>query len=507
MTWKLTRKLTRGLLATSLVVLASACATWDPQTAHTVAQPKTVPVRNLTSFTPALQCMDTLFVSFGVSNVVITSAGIPDATGEVRTGTKDMLISAISRMSVKSNAFVFVDFDQSQADVAELHSLVGFTEDFRVPSYYIRGAITQLDSSVIANQVGGGVAISDLQLGVSKDLVASVVSIDMNVGKLVTRQIMPGISANNSIAVSRSGIGGDAGATIGKAGMFFNISLNKSEGVHAATRTLVELSAIEILGKLVEVPYWRCLSIEQTHPEVLAEARAWFDAMSEEERVTFTQRALESKGYYATAINGVYDASTKAAVGRYQAENGLIANGRLDFQLYQSLINEDLALGQRPQPVEPAAVQTSAPTPLTISLTTPKGPTPVYAVNEILEMNLRASQDSYVYCYYRDDEAQIARIFPNRFSPDPYVVAGRSIPVLTKGSPFGIEFEVAGSREEILCIAARSERGLDVSGTLKAADLTPIPVDSLEEISASFKRAGRDDVAEARLPISVVAAN
>ncbi len=134
MTWNVTK----GLVTTMLMMLASACSTWDPQAAYTVAQPQATPVRNITSFTPALQCMDDLFLSFGVRNVVITSAGIPDATGQVGAGTKDMLISAISRMSVKSKAFVFVDFDQSQADVAELHSLVGYTEDFRVPSYYTK---------------------------------------------------------------------------------------------------------------------------------------------------------------------------------------------------------------------------------------------------------------------------------------------------------------------------------------------------------------------------------
>lgn len=500
-------KWTKGLLATSLVVLASACATMDAQNAHTVAQPKTTPVRTLTSFTPALQCMDNLFLAFGVKNVVITSAGIPDATGEVRVGTKDMLIHAVSEMSIKSGAFAFVDLDHTQIDVERQFELAGFTEEFRLASYYIRGAITQLDSGVIANQVGGGISIADAQIGVSKDMVASVVSIDMSMGKLVTRQIMPGISANNSIAVSRSGIGGDAGATIGKAGVFFNISLNKSEGMHAATRTLVELNTIEILGKLTEVPYWRCLSIEQTHPEVLEEARSWFDGMSEAEQVTFVQRALQSEGHYDAAITGVFDDSTKAAVARYQAENDLIASGRIDFQLYQSLIHEDLSLGVRPLPVEPPSVEASAPVPFTLSLNTPKGPAPTYAVNETLEMNLSATQDAYVYCYYRDDEAQIARIFPNRFNPDPYVIAGRPVSVLAKGAPFAIAFEAADAREEILCVASRTERGLQVSDALKTPDLTPIPVASLEEVAASFKRAGRDELAEARLPISVVAAN
>ncbi len=497
------RNLTHRLAAATLVLLASACSNWKPEAAYTAAQPATTPVRNITSFTPALQCMDSLFLSFGVRNVVITSAGIPDSTGEVGAGTKDMLISAISHMSVKSGAFTFVDFDQSQTDVAELHELVGFTDEFRVPSYYIRGAITQLDSGVIANQVGGGVAIGGLQLGVSKDLVVSVVSVDMNMGHLATRQILPGISANNSIAVSRSGLGGDLGATIGKAGVSFNISMTKSEGVHAATRTLIELSAIEIVGKLTEVPYWRCLWIEQTNPEMISQARSWFEGMSVQERVVFTQRALASKGYYSGVVNGIYDGSTRAATSRYQAEHGLIANGRIDFQIYQSLINKDLALGQKPAPAEPIAAKDADPVPLELELLTPKGAAPVYRVQEKLRLAVTASQDSYVYCYYRDHRGSIARIFPNRFQPDPYTVVGRPLEIPAKDSGFDIVFESAGVEEEILCLASYNEVGLSLPARYKAADLTPLAVSSMADLVAAFAAIDSTDLAQARLPIRV----
>ncbi len=131
----------------------------------------------------------------------------------------------------------------------------------------------------------------------------------------------------------------------------------------------------------------------------------------------------------------------------------------------------------------------------------------VYAVDEVLELTVGASRDSYIYCYYRDDEAQIARIFPNRFRPDPYARAGQLIPVLAKGSSFGIKFETAGSREEILCLAANEEVGLRLPEKLKTADLTPMPVKSFDEIVAAFKQADQAGPAQARLPISVVASN
>ena len=76
-----------------------------------------------------------------------------------------------------------------------------------MPNYYIRGAITQLDEGVIADSAGASIAGSAFSLGFSADQVTSVVSMDMNIGDLMTRQILPGMSAHNSISVTRTGHG------------------------------------------------------------------------------------------------------------------------------------------------------------------------------------------------------------------------------------------------------------------------------------------------------------
>ena len=55
--------------------------------------------------------MDDVCVRFSKTNDLVTARDILDATRRVQTGTKEMLISAISLMPVKSNAFNFVDFD------------------------------------------------------------------------------------------------------------------------------------------------------------------------------------------------------------------------------------------------------------------------------------------------------------------------------------------------------------------------------------------------------------
>ncbi len=500
---------TAGLLAVTLA--AAGCAFSPPEQAPVVAQPKTLPVRNVTSFSASLRCMDDLFQRFGKTNYLVTAQEIPDATGKVQTGTKEMLISAISQMSVKSNAFNFVDFEE-YGSVFVLGSFLAapggppVPAGFEVPNYYIRGAITQLDSGVIAESASGGLGFENFDIGASTDQVLSVVSVDLNVGNVLNRRMLPGVSANNSIVVRRSGSAVDAGATINKLGANFNLTFNQSEGMHSAVRSLIELSTIEITGKLLQVPYWRCLEIEQTNPEVVAVARGWFDSMSGSERISFTQRALAAQNRYAGAVNGQMDNATRDAIGAYQAERGLLADGRVNFDLYADLIASDLALGRAPAPERapdpfvPAATEIAQP--ISVNLTTPRGPAHRFAVGEAIGLTLRSTADAFAYCYYQDGSGRVARIYPNRFAPDPYLPARQPL-YLPGNAPFDLVPERAGAIEEVLCVAAGSEIGRRLPEVLQAEDLTPLPVQSIDQVAEMLRAASPNGIAASRVKITV----
>lgn len=495
-----------GVAATGLALLMLAGCASDPKEAIEIAKPKTLPATNLTNFSSSLRCMDELLLSFARRDIVITSAGIPDATANVSAGTKDMLISAVSRMSVKSGAFSFVDFDATQADVHDLQSLVGFTDDFVVPNYYIRGAITQLDEGVLDEAQAAAIGIPEAQIGASRDQTVSVVSLDLNIGNLVNRQIIPGASAHNSIAVARQGYAGDLAGSISKLGLSFDIVLNKGEGMHQAVRTLIELSAIEVLGKLAEVPYWRCLQIEQTNPAVVEEAKDWYNDMSPEQRVTFIQEALVSEGYLNGIITGKRDAASKSAIARYQSDNGLLADGRITFPLYASLIHEDLSLGRQPKLVQ-ASLEVDGPLEirpnlLKVSLRPLGGSAQAYPQGQTLEVGAVANQDAYLYCYYQDADLNVARIFPNPYDPDPYVLAGRSVTIPGEDAGFDIVLDRPGTTESITCLASEVEVDLRLPPALKTADLAPLPVNSVDEIVAAYRRLGRQSVVETRLEIT-----
>lgn len=245
----------RATMSAISAALLAGCVT-NPQEATIAARPSSLPVKNLTNFSESLRCMDRLFLSYGVEGVVLTSAGIPDETGSITAGTKEMLIAAISRMSRKSEAFTFVDYDAEQTDVHDLQGLLGFTDDFVIPDYYVRGAITQLDEGVLNNAVSGSIGYrsgfeddddSGFGAGAAFDETVSVVSVDLSMGYLSSRQIISGASAQNSIAVVQRTIDGGLAGTISKVGLDFNVVLNKGEGLHQAVRTLVDLSTMSTL--------------------------------------------------------------------------------------------------------------------------------------------------------------------------------------------------------------------------------------------------------------------
>ena len=508
-------------ISAGFVGLLAGCVFTPPEDVPIKARPDTAPTRTITSFSASLRCMDNLFLQYGISGWLVTSDGIPDATGEVSAGTKEMLISAISQASVKSNAFNFVDFE-SDSNVTILASFLSDPNNpnvpvpagFEIPNHYVRGAITQLDSGVIAESVGAGAALNignyGGDVGVSLDQVASVVSVDLNMGDVFTRQMLPGVSASNSITVRRAGKAADAGANISKLGLNFNLSFDRSEGVHAAVRTLIELSTIEVLGKLSQVPYWRCLEIEQTHPEIEAQARDWFAQMSPKERVTFVQRALKGMGLYQGEVSGTLDASTRESIGTYQSKEQQIANGEINFDLYASLIASDLALGRQPDPkATPVAFKPSnapASIPVSVNVTTNRAPENRFFVGDKLELFVEPTADAFTYCYYRDSQGQVARLFPNRFAPDALLRARQTLP-LPGSAPFDLLLETPGGGDEVMCFASSDELGPLLPGQLHAQDLTPLPTQGLEEIEVAFNQAakqfGNAQVSTSRIQVDV----
>ena len=120
------RRTARSIVSSFLLLALPAllgCAGAGGQS-YVQVRPRTEVVRTTTSFSSALRCMDDLYLTHGVRDLPITTIGIPDATGQVRTGVRDMLITAISQMSERSRAFRYVDWEYESKELQVLFQQV-----------------------------------------------------------------------------------------------------------------------------------------------------------------------------------------------------------------------------------------------------------------------------------------------------------------------------------------------------------------------------------------------
>ena len=472
-------------------------------TATVAAGPKNAAVKTVTNFSASLRCMDELFLGYGKQGIVITSAGIPDETGKVKTGTKEMVISAIAKMTVKSNAFEFIDFHSQGDDLKNLFDSLG-ERDRKIPDYYVRGSITQMDDQAVNKNTGIGFSLPFLDFGLSKQQGYDVISMDMSVGEAATRKILSATSTSNTMVITKGGRSGETGGKIGNLGLSFNMDLSKSEGVGATTRTLVELGLIEALGKFTQVPYWKCLNADLTNPHLREQALETFESLKYKDLVLFIQRKLGgSMNRYKGPIDGVLTESLKTIIAEYQAQTGLIADGKINFDLYASLLddtqNELAALPKTPSyatyaaaanaanaavvpPVRPE-VPTTGTTPFQIRLDTDRGANPTYRIGDYLDLNLSVNSHGTAYCYYEDASRTTVRLFPNQFHADSVLKAGGNTRLT--GGGFRIKFDRTGS-ERVACIGA--DREMLVPSSIKGTpDLRPLGR-SLDDIVSQFKQ-------------------
>lgn len=486
--------------------------------ATTAAAPKTPAVKTITSFSQALRCMDELFLGFGKQGIVITSAGIPDETGKVKTGTKEMVITAIAKMTVKSNAFEFIDFHSQGDDLGNMFNAMG-DKNRKMPDYYVRGSITQMDDNAVRKNKGVGFSLPFLDFGYSKDESFDLISMDMSVGEAASRKILPATSTSNTMVITKGGKSGEGGGKLGKLGLSFNVDLSRSEGLGASTRTLLELGLIETLGKFTQVPYWRCLDTDLTNPLIRDQARENYEMLKDKERLTFIQRKLGgSMNRYKGPIDGVMNEQLKTAVAEYQSQAGLIANGNIDFDLYASLLDDTqnmlaalpmappaaayvpgaASAVSTPPPVaavtpaspSPSAVSSPSATAFRVSLESERGAKPTYKIGELLNLNLSLNGHGTAYCYYEDVTKNTARIFPNQFHADSSLKAGGNMRLPSGG--FKIKFDQPG-RERVACVGA--DRELIVPASVKGAqDLRPLGK-ALDDIVSQFKQANPTAVA------------
>lgn len=267
-----------GMLA-ALAVLLAACVA-NPQekvtgSATEIIQPAAAPVENVSNFTEILECVGRQVGALGSRTLYVGNDEIANETG-IREGLpesgRSMLQSAFATISEHANGKVRwyawstkqVGGVLDRASTIKSQMLQGRGLNAEMPDFFIVGAITQYEKNAKRAARDADIKILSSSLGDSDSASVSVLgtSLTLNSLRSVGLEVYRGIKSDNLILVKESD--SSTGLMLGTTkvgGVGFNVSFTQKEGVSAALMNLMQMAAIEIVGKFYkdDFSYRTCL--------------------------------------------------------------------------------------------------------------------------------------------------------------------------------------------------------------------------------------------------------
>lgn len=503
------------------LALISGCAPMNPAKdarhhaqAPDINRPVVRPTRSLSSFSDSLMCMDHLFRETGMGTVLITSKTIPDYSGKIAVATKEMVVTALSQMSRVSNAFRFVDYEVNiaqQDTVQNLTTLLLNNNQIRLqrPALYVSGAVAFVDQQVLSNNMDVGTSGSRLETGYNQNRRSTVIGLEMHLGDFRSRTIIPGLDSANEIVIGSGGQGLDLSGRIGNYGVQFNVGRDYTQGSGPAIRTLVELSMIELLGKWARVPYWQCLTLEQTHPEFIRQMREWFEDAGPASRNQLVQRSLLRRGYLQDQSPNDHD--MRQALTQFQADERLVVTGVVDFPTYERSMRNFVSLTpdghlQRIGWVNDQGVASAdsgapanaqgQPAKLDMQIENLMAGREYFLPGEQIFLSTTVSRTAYLYCYMENANKQIMRLLPNATNSSGWVPANQAVRIPDWMSPtpgFVLDAGAPG-QERVACFASAQDLADKLPPHLKQPAFKPLEgTASLEALGAQLRQAAGGD--------------
>ncbi len=366
--------------------LLSACAAPNlskevqEETRQSLKSPAALPSVALTSFSEGLRCIDLQLLDFGVKNISILVEDLDDQTKKVPAGTKDMLISAFQEATKRSRAVRLVAFGNDARNASTFLDRAQRQSQYQnVPDFGIRGSVSQFDDNVVRKSADAGFSLGELlAAGLASSSSSKVLGVDLTVMRLEDFSVVPGVSSKNAIVILQQGSGTDASSTIRKFNINYQSSTSRSEGTAIALRNLIELATIELMGKLVKIPYWRCLGAKDNDPEAKSEVSDWFEGMvqsdGQAELFTYFQYHLSRLGLYEGEVNGTPSQELADAIRKYRVILGMSETSDLNAELFGMHLgaNRSIVRGK----VETLLAQAAAAKPAVDAAASAKAPTP-----------------------------------------------------------------------------------------------------------------------------------
>lgn len=444
------------------------------------------PKTKQTNYSMALRKLGRLTREFNTGKVRIQTTGVMDDTGtsqatggEIPFDITEMIKSAVN--SAGGN-IVFIPYDPIYLKNQAALKMTSLDNKMR-PDIVINGGITEFDRSLesssagtdFGGEIGGGQDALGFEAGSQDRDSTSSITLDLNLIDFETMAMIPRMQAVNTISVFKAASDTEIGFSV--FGMAFGVkgSVKKIQGRHAAVRVLVDLSILEIVGKYLKLPYWKCMPAgAKPDPLVLENLREDFLYGSQVARVKMVQRLLPVYGFKNVRSTGNLDGQTSQAIHAIGQAYGF-SSANFDDELYLNLFKNVPVLGERSKvAVSSASAQSSV---MSMPAATPAAfaPAPVaaasaplevkvwsdkqsYRAGEMINLYIQGNKDFYGKVVNMTSSGQIIQLLPNGYRNLDYFKGGITYRIpdtgdayqLEVGPPFGQDTVVVYASEKPL---------------------------------------------------------
>lgn len=482
-------------MAAILLPCLSACTPPDPRTGAAMGQPVSPPGRSATPYTEALNCMTELLSArqlVAQTPVRLGAGTLPDATGRVSPGLRDMVTTAMVRATRGSRVFIVAEsLSLAQVPIAGGAGgpvVTGGTIIRTGPmptdpsAIQIYGALTQADRNVQGQDIRVGAGTATNSFGISQNSDIANIGLDMHLAHVASGMVLQSVS--NQMTVRNLSRGASADFSIRGIGLNFALSFDEREGLHQAVRTLVELSVLELLGQQARVPFWHCFQLNRGNPAVQRQIAAWYRGLTSEQLDSYVRDRLRVLGYQVPNA----PASMMPALQSFQRDQRLVPSGQPSFETFAALVDGQLAAGPPgPTPAELPAPAPTGPRRLRLDVTE------LAVAEPILQLSVQPDRAGNVVCYYRDDTGAVWRLLPNRVQSEQGLSA--DTPLLIPGQ-IGTRPVIQPRRMTpdvgFLCATGSQDWSAILPAEAWATDLTRLPGMTFPGLRQMMQRAGAD---------------
>lgn len=290
---------------------------------------------------------------------ILDSTGL-SGTGEIPMSITTMVRDAVSQISYKvryveqydASDQIHLQVEQMLKNSAKIQTL-GYGYMRPNADFTIAGSISLFDRNLestsndakLMGSVGGGMGQGQLDASAKTSAVFSRLGVSFNVF-LENGVSVPG-KFGGEVEVWLAKNSKDIGFSIMGAGLGFGAEATAMHGRHQALRMLTEFSVVQIVGRTLNVPYWRVGGQRTIFAEDDNVLRAWEEEyrgylVQPAQLVAYMQAQCIACGDDSVAVTGGLDAATRAAFDRFADKYGVSDRHYPNFALYKALENNRL---------------------------------------------------------------------------------------------------------------------------------------------------------------------